>query len=80
MPIVNKSVTMLGSTVKVTSSTIYPQPDGTFRAMVNGTVTDGGQFLDQLEAVSTYGSGVAVLNNMAAAALTLLRTQNGFET
>jgi hypothetical protein len=80
MPIVNKSVTMLGASVRVTSFTIYPQPDGTYRAAVNGTVTDGGQFLDQLEATASYGSGVAVLNNMAAAALTLLRTQNGFET
>ena len=80
MPIVNKSVTMLGSSVKVTSFTVYPQPDGSFRAVVNGTVNDGGQFVDQLEAVSTYGSGVATLVNMATAALTLLRTQNGFET
>jgi len=80
MTIQNKTVTMLGSTAKVTSFTIYPQADGTFVATINGTVTDGAAFTDQLAATQTYPSNTTVLSNCAAAALTELRKQNGLET
>jgi hypothetical protein len=80
MPIQNKTVTILGSTAKLSNFTIYPQDDGTFRVSINGTVSDGGSFVDQISATGSYGAGVAPLVNMAAAALTKLRTDNGFET
>lgn len=80
MAIINKTVTILGSTAKLTSFTIYPQADGTYRVAINGTVSDGANFIDNIETTASYGSGVAVLNNMSAAALARLRADNGFET
>ncbi len=80
MAIVNKTVTILGSTAALKSFTVYPQADGTYRVTINGTVSDGASFVDQIETTASYGSGVAVLANMAAAALQRLRTDNGFET
>lgn len=79
MPIQNKTVTILGSSAKVSAFTIYPQTDGTYVATITGTATDGSTFVQPLAATRVYGSGVATLNNMAAAALTELRTQNGLE-
>lgn len=79
MAIQNKTVTMLGATAKVSAFTIYPQADGSYIATITGTVTDGASFTDQLSATKSYGSGVAILNNMAAAALQELRIQNGLE-
>ena len=80
MAIVNKSITLLGATAKLTSFTVYPQADGSFQVAINGTVTDGAQFTEQITTTANYGSGVAVLANMATAALQRLRTDNGLET
>lgn len=80
MPIVNKSITLIGTTAKLSSFTVYPQADGSFTVTINGTVTDGATFTEQLATTANYGSGVATLNNMAAAALQRLRTDNGLET
>lgn len=79
MTIQNKSVTMLGSTAKLTSFTVYPQADGSYVVTAVGTVTDGAAFTDQIASTASFGSGVAVLNNMSAAALQRLRIDNGFE-
>lgn len=80
MAIINKSVTLLGATAKVVSFTVYPQADGSYQVSINGTVTDGAAFIEQLATSATYGSGVAVLNNMRDAALQRLRLDNGLET
>lgn len=80
MAINNKSVTLLGSTVKLVSYTIYPQPDGSFRATIQGTVSDGAGVVDAIETRATYPSGTAVLDTTSAAALTRLRQDNGFES
>ncbi len=80
MAIVNKSITLLGSTAAVSSFTVFLQPDGSYRVGVNGTVTDGASFMEQLAAQKSYPAGTNVLDNMSAAALTELRKQNGLET
>lgn len=80
MPVQNKTITLLGASAKVTSFTVYPQDDGTFRATIAGTCTDGAAFTEQLSTTASYGSGVAVLNSMTAAALMRLRQDNGLET
>ena len=79
MTIQNKSVTLLGASAKLTSFTVYPQADGSYIVSINGTATDGAAFVDQLATTATFGSGVAVLNNMSAAALQRLRIDSGLE-
>lgn len=79
MAIQNKTVTFLGANAKLTSFTVIPQPDGSYVVSIAGTTDDGAGFVEQLATTKSYGSGVAVLNNMAAAALSALRIANGLE-
>jgi hypothetical protein len=79
MTIQNKTVTFLGSSAKLTSFTVIPQTDGSYIVNIVGTADDGSGFVEQIATTKTYGSGVAVLNNMAAAALQALRIANGLE-
>lgn len=80
MAIVNKTVTILGGTAALKSFSVHPQPDGTFRVSIIGTVSDGANFVDQIETSATFAGNVTALVNMAAAALTRLRQDNGFES
>ena len=80
MAIQNKTITLLGATAKLASFTVYPQPDGSYVVTIGGSATDGASFTQQLATTANYGSGVTVLNNMAAAALQRLRQDNGLET
>lgn len=80
MAIQNKTVTFLGASAKLTSFTVFPQADGSYRATISGTADDGSGFVEQIATTATFGSGVAALNNMAAAALQKLRQDNGLET
>lgn len=79
MAIQNKTVTILGATAVLKSFTVYPQADGTYVVTAVGTATDGASFTEQIATTATFGSGVAALNNMAAAALQRLRIDNGLE-
>jgi hypothetical protein len=80
MTVLNRSITILGATAKVTSFTVYPQLDGTYVVTAVGTATDGASFTEQLTVTQSFGSGVAVLNNMSAAALLALQQANGLST
>ena len=80
MALTNKTVTVLAANAKVASFTVYPQADGKFVVAIAGTATDGANFTEQLAASVTVPAGVAVLDNMAARALTELRKANGYET
>jgi len=79
MAIQNKTVTFLGSSAKITSFTVYLQTDGSYRVDIVGTADDGAGFVEQIATTKTFGSGVATLNNMSAAALQALRIANGLE-
>ena len=80
MALTNKTVTVLAATAKVASFTVYPQAGGAFIVTVSGSATDGASFTEQLAATVNVPAGVAVLDNMAARALTELRKANGYET
>lgn len=80
MAIQNKTVTLLGANAKLVSFTVYPQASGAYSVVINGVVDDGAGFTDQLSASVNFPSGVAVLDNMSARALTELRKANGLET
>lgn len=80
MAIQNKTLTLLGASVKLEVFQVYPQADGSYVVSISGVVTDGAGGTQAISTRATFGSGVAVLNNMAAAALQRLRVNNGLET
>lgn len=80
MTIQNKSVTILGSSAKLSSFTVFPQADGSYIVTAAGSATDGGSFSQQLAVSQSFPAGTNVLDNMAAAALQKLRQANGLET
>ena len=80
MTIINKSITLLGASTKAVSFTVYVQADNSYTVTATGIATDGAGFNDQIAATKNYPAGTNVLDNMAAAALTELRKQNGLET
>jgi hypothetical protein len=75
----NKTVTFLGASAKLTSFTVFLQQDGSYIVTAYGTADDGAGFTEQISTSKPFGSGVAVLSNMAAAALQALRIANGLE-
>jgi hypothetical protein len=79
MTITNKTVTILGSTAKLSSFTVYPQADGSYVVTANGTATDGASFSEQIATSASFPAGTNVLDNMSAAALQKLRIANGLE-
>ena len=79
MAIQNKTVTILGSTAKVSSFTVYPQADGSYAVSVAGSANDGALFSEQIATSTTFPPGTAVLDNCAAKALQILRIANGLE-
>lgn len=79
MAVQNKTVTLLGASAKVTNFTVTPRADGSYAVSIVGTTTDGAAFVEHLLADISIPSGVAVLDNMSARALTELRKANGLE-
>lgn len=80
MALQNKTITLLGASAKLSSFAVYPQADGTFRVTISGVADDGAGNVDQIAATVQFPSGVGVLDNMSARALTELRKANGLET
>ena len=66
-------------TAKLSNFTVYPQADGSYIVTASGSATDGASFSEQITVTQSFPSGTAVLDNMAAAALSKLRIANGLE-
>lgn len=79
MAIQNKTVTFQGSLTTLTSFNVFLQAGGAYTVVASGVATDGSGNTQQIAVTINLPAGTAVLDNMAARALTELRKANGLE-
>lgn len=74
----DKTVTLLGATAVVTDIHVYPQVDGTYLAIVNGTCLDSTGKKQNLDiARQVFPSNTVALSSLFPPALSILLAANG---
>ncbi len=79
MALTDKTQTILAAQTTLASVTLFPLPDGSVVLMANGSTKDAGGNVVALNVGRIQVTGVAVLDNLVARALTELRKANGLE-
>lgn len=79
MAVQNKTTTVVGSSTVLASVTLYPQADGSVILEATGATVDNLGNPVTLAPARIRVSGLAVIDNLCAAALSKLRIANGLE-